>query len=63
MHLYYHVGNQQYFINICEKMQNYMEDHVVLMGDFNQVLDPILDSKGGKLKTKMTQSVQVINEF
>ena len=57
-----HELNPEFFASLLDSIQLYTEDHVIMTGDFNQVLDNDLDRKGGK-KENLMKSAEMINEF
>ena len=52
-----------FFTDVFQKIQNYTEDHIILMGDFNQILNVKLDRKGGSKTENTTKSANIINIF
>ena len=56
------VDQPNYFMKVFETVHNSDADIKVMGGDINQILDPDLDKKGGKV-TKLTNSAEFINSF
>ena len=51
-----------FFVEILENFDNITVDQIILAGDFNQVLNPDMDKKGGQ-KLQTSKSAHVINEY
>ena len=54
--------NPEFFAKILDNAQACAEDHVIITGNFNQILDIERDRKGGK-KSCSTKAADVINAF
>ena len=57
------VDNQNFFVNVLSEANESEADHVLLTGNFNQILDTELDRKGGKIEVKLTKAAEVIKNF
>ena len=51
-----------FFDEIFQKVENISVDHILMMGDFNVWLNPILDKKGGT-EQRMNRAAETVNNF